>query len=46
MTTVPDVDYKDWNHSSNLSPGSIVRLEGVSVNEWNGKRSLNINQSF
>ena len=39
-------DYKDWgNHSSNLSPGSIVRLEGVSVNEWNGKRSLNINQS-
>ncbi len=39
-------DYKDWgNHSSNLSPGSIVRLEGVSVNEWNGKRSININQS-
>ena len=39
-------DYKDWgNHSSNLTPGSIVRLEGVSVNEWNGKRSLNINQS-
>ncbi len=39
-------DYKDWgNHSANLSPGSIVRLEGVSVNEWNGKRSLNINQS-
>jgi len=39
-------DYKDWgSHSSNLSPGSIVRLEGVSVNEWNGKRSLNINNS-
>jgi len=39
-------DFKDWgNHAENLSPGSVVRLEGVSVNEWNGKRSLNINQT-
>ena len=39
-------DFKDWgSHAENLSPGSIVRLEGVSVNEWNGKRSLNINQT-
>ena len=26
-------------------PGSVVRLEGVSVNEYQGKMSLNINQS-
>jgi len=39
-------DFKDWgSHAENLSPGSVVRLEGVSVNEWNGKRSLNINQT-
>lgn len=39
-------NYKDWgNHSENLSPGSVVRLEGVSVNEYQGKRSININQS-
>ena len=39
-------DFKDWgNHAENLSPGSVVRLEGVSVNEWNGKFSLNINQT-
>ena len=39
-------DFKDWgNHAENLTPGSIVRLEGVSVNEWNEKFSLNINQS-
>jgi replication factor A1 len=39
-------DFKDWgNHAENLGPGSVVRLEGVSVNEWNGKRSLNINQT-
>ncbi len=39
-------DFKDWgNHAESLAPGSIVRLEGVSVNEWNGKRSININQS-
>ena len=39
-------DFKDWgNHAENLAPGSVVRLEGTSVNEWQGKRSLNINQS-
>jgi replication factor A1 len=39
-------DFKDWgNHAENMSPGSVVRLEGVSVNEWNGKFSLNINQT-
>ena len=39
-------DFKDWgSHAENLSPGSVVRLEGVSVNEWNGKYSLNINQT-
>ena len=38
-------DYKDWGHNQNLSPGAIVRLEGVSVNEYQGKMSLNINQS-
>ena len=39
-------DYKDWGgHSENLSPGSVVRLEGVSVNEWQGKKSININRS-
>ena len=39
-------DFKDWgSHAENLSPGSVVRLEGVSVNEWNGKCSLNINQT-
>ena len=39
-------DFKDWGqHSANLSPGSTVRLEGVSVNEWNDKKSININRS-
>ena len=39
-------DYKDWgNNGENLQPGAIVRLEGVSVNEWKGKMSLNVNQS-
>tara|TARA_B100000902_G_scaffold176616_1_gene170301 strand:+ start:5531 stop:7201 length:1671 start_codon:yes stop_codon:yes gene_type:complete len=39
-------DYKDWgNNGENLRPGAIVRLEGVSVNEYKGKRSLNVNQS-
>ncbi len=39
-------DFKDWGqHSNQLSPNSIVRLEGVSVNEWNGKKSININRS-
>jgi ssDNA-binding replication factor A large subunit len=38
-------DYKDWAPSPNLKPGAIVRIEGCSVNEYQGKRSLNINQS-
>ena len=39
-------DYKDWGeHSERLAPGSIVRLEGVSVNEWQGKKSINVNRS-
>ena len=39
-------DYKDWGgHSQNLTPGSVVRLEGVSVNEWNDKKSININRT-
>ena len=32
-------EYKDWAPSPNLAPGSIVRLEGVSVNEYQGKMS-------
>ena len=38
-------EYKDWGNSPNMMPGSIVRLEGVSVNEYQEKMSLNINQS-
>ena len=38
-------DYKDWGPHANLTSGSIVRIEGASVNEYNGKMSLNINQS-
>ena len=39
-------DYKDWgNKAEAMVPGSIVRLEGVSVNEWNDKKSLNINRT-
>ncbi len=39
-------DYKDWgDKGGKLVPGSVVRLEGASVNEWNGKRSLNINRT-
>ena len=37
--------FKDWGNSPNLHPGAVVRLEGVSVNEYQGKMSLNINQS-
>ncbi|DAC36295.1 MAG TPA: hypothetical protein D7H79_01185 [Candidatus Poseidoniales archaeon] len=38
-------DFTDWgDHSQNLSPGSVVRLEGVSVNFWNDRRSININR--
>ena len=38
-------EYKDWGPSANLAPGSIVRIEGASVNEYQGRMSLNINQS-
>ena len=39
-------DYKDWGEQSeNLAPGSVVRLEGASVNEWNDKRSINFNRT-
>jgi len=39
-------DFKDWGEQGeNLAPGSVVRLEGASVNEWNDKRSLNINRT-
>ena len=37
-------EYKDWGPNSNITPGSIVRIEGASVNEYQGKMSLNINQ--
>ena len=38
-------DFTDWgDHSENLTPGSVVRLEGVSVNFWNDRRALNINR--
>tara|TARA_B100001123_G_scaffold240380_1_gene268907 strand:+ start:119 stop:1807 length:1689 start_codon:yes stop_codon:yes gene_type:complete len=39
-------DYKDWGGKGDtLLPGSVVRLEGASVNEWNDKRSININRT-
>tara|TARA_Y100001970_G_scaffold292678_1_gene435087 strand:+ start:3105 stop:4796 length:1692 start_codon:yes stop_codon:yes gene_type:complete len=39
-------DFTDWgDKSQKLPPGSIVRLEGVSVNFWNDRRSININRS-
>jgi len=38
-------EYKDWGGKNNLAPGSIVRVEGVSVNEYQGRMSLNINQN-
>ncbi len=37
-------EFKDWGNNSNLTPGAVVRLEGVSVNEYQGRMSLNINQ--
>lgn len=37
-------EYKDWGNNPTLTPGAIVRLEGVSVNEYQGRMSLNINQ--
>ncbi len=38
-------EYKDWGPSANLAPGSIVRIEGASDNEYQGRMSLNINHS-
>ena len=38
-------EYKDWGGNTQITPGSILRLEGASVNEYNGKMSLNVNQS-
>lgn len=38
-------EYKDWGNNPNLAPGAVVRLEGVSVNEYQGKMSININQA-
>jgi len=38
--------YTDWgNQTENLLPGSIVRIEGASVNEYQGKMSLNVNKN-
>ena len=37
-------EYKDWGPNSNITPGSVIRIEGASVNEYQGKMSLNINQ--
>lgn len=37
-------EYKDWGPNTNITPGSIVRIEGASVNDYQGKMSLNINQ--
>ena len=38
-------EYKDWGPNSNITPGSVIRIEGASVNEYQGRMSLNINQS-
>ena len=38
-------EYKDWGNNPNLASGAVVRLEGVSVNEYQGKMSININQA-
>ncbi len=38
-------EFKDWGNNPNLAPGAVVRLEGVSVNEYQGRMSININQS-
>ena len=37
-------EYKDWGPNTNITPGSIIRIEGASVNDYQGKMSLNINQ--
>jgi ssDNA-binding replication factor A large subunit len=38
-------EYKDWAPKTELRAGSIVRLEGASVNEYQGRRSINVNRS-
>ena len=38
-------EYKDWAPKSELRAGSIVRLEGASVNEYQGRKSINVNKS-
>jgi len=38
-------EFKDWGNNPNIAPGAVVRLEGVSVNEYQGRMSLNINQA-
>ena len=37
--------FKDWGANSNIIPGVVVRIEGASVNEYQGQMSLNINQT-
>lgn len=38
-------EYKDWAPKTELRAGSILRLEGASVNEYQGRRSINVNKS-
>ena len=38
-------EYKDWGNNANITPCSVVRIEGASVNEYQGRMSININQS-
>ena len=38
-------EYKDWGNNPNIAPGAVVRLEGVSVNEYQGRMSINVNQA-
>jgi len=39
-------DFKDWGEKGEkMSPGSVIRIEGASVNEWKEKKSLNINRT-
>ena len=38
-------EYKDWGNNPNMAPGAVVRLEGVSVNEYQGRMSINVNQA-
>ena len=38
-------EFKDWGNNPNIAPGAVVRMEGVSVNEYQGRMSININQT-